>query len=193
MMNSRIETVFLGAMLVSAVAVTCAGCDKSAVPGIESGGRTSLGAQVDDSAITNRVKSALMADPATRNLDLKVETHEGDVTLSGFADNLPQLDKVTTVARGIPSVRTIQNNVVVRTPGASPGNTSDAGAITNKVKAALSADPATGGQIIDVVAHSDEVLLKGFVDSKAQMDKAVEIARATDGVRLVSNEISVKR
>lgn len=38
-----------------------------------------------------------------------------------------------------------------------------------------------------------EVLLSGYVDNRVQMDRAVEIARSIAGVRLVSNELSVKK
>jgi osmotically-inducible protein OsmY len=36
-------------------------------------------------------------------------------------------------------------------------------------------------------------LLSGFVDNKVQMERAIEIAKGIPGVRLVSNEMSLKK
>jgi hyperosmotically inducible periplasmic protein len=42
---------------------------------------------VDDATLTTRVKTALLADPETQALEINVDSQEGVVQLSGFADS----------------------------------------------------------------------------------------------------------
>jgi osmotically-inducible protein OsmY len=44
-----------------------------------------------------------------------VETLDGTVQLSGFATSQAEKDKAAMVARGVPEVRDVRNNIVVRT------------------------------------------------------------------------------
>ena len=69
----------------------------------------------------------------------------------------------------------------------------DAGIITSKVKTALLGDPNVKSFDIAVVTRDDEVLLTGFVDNQTQVDRAMEVARGIEGVRLVRNEMSIKK
>jgi hyperosmotically inducible periplasmic protein len=192
-MKNHIETMVLGTALSGALLFTLVGCSKPVDSGAAPVARTTVGTDIDDSVITSRVKSALLADPDIKSFDFKVETRKGEVMLSGFVESQAQVDKATAATRAVEGVKSVQNNVLVKDKAATVGSTVDAGMTTSKVKAALLAEPSIKSQDIAVVTHNDEVLLSGFVDSKAQMDRAVEIARATEGVRLVSNEMSVKK
>lgn len=71
----------------------------------------STGAYVDDSVITAKVKSAFAADREVSALSIKVETVNGIVQLSGFADSRREIDRATEVARNIPGVKAVQNNL----------------------------------------------------------------------------------
>ena len=66
------------------------------------------------------------------------------------------------------------------------------GAITTKVKAGLVADPALKGMEISVDTEQGVVMLSGFVDSKAEADKAVQVAKGVKGVSSVKSAIKVK-
>lgn len=67
-------------MLVLAAAVPAfSGCAGTAT-------RESTGEYVDDSVITGKVKSALLADKTVSGMAVKVETFKGTVQLSGFVD-----------------------------------------------------------------------------------------------------------
>jgi osmotically-inducible protein OsmY len=68
----------------------------------------------------------------------------------------------------------------------------DSSVITTKVKTALLADPDVSGLAIEVETFKDVVQLSGFVDTKEQAQKAVEIARNVEGVRSVKNSLIVK-
>jgi osmotically-inducible protein OsmY len=74
----------------------------------------------------------------------------------------------------------------------SAGEYVDSSVITTKVKTALLADPDVSGLAIEVETFKDVVQLSGFVDTKEQAQKAVEIARNVEGVRSVKNSLIVK-
>jgi len=69
--------------------------------------------------------------------------------------------------------------------------TSDA-AITSKVKASLVAEKDLSGMDINVDTEKGVVMLSGFVESKAEADKAVRVAKGVDGVTKVKSTLKVK-
>jgi len=69
---------------------------------------------IDDSIITTKVKSALLADPDIKGTDIVVETKKGDVLLSGFVKNQVQIDKAVKVAGTVEGVKKIDNKMVVK-------------------------------------------------------------------------------
>jgi len=65
--------------------------------------------------------------------------------------------------------------------------------ITTKVKAEMAADPLVKAMDVHVETQNGVVMLSGFVPSKAEADKAVEIARAVKDVKDVKSSIQVKK
>jgi osmotically-inducible protein OsmY len=65
-------------------------------------------------------------------------------------------------------------------------------AITTKVKANLLAEPALKSLGIHVETEKGTVMLSGFVDSKAEADKAIKVAKEVEGVSKVKSAIKVK-
>jgi hyperosmotically inducible protein len=66
----------------------------------------------------------------------------------------------------------------------------DDAALTTKVKAALLADDQVKGTQINVDSSSGTVRLTGTVDTQAQVQRAVEIAKGVQGVRSVDNNLA---
>lgn len=64
--------------------------------------------------------------------------------------------------------------------------------ITAKVKAALVKDPTTKASEINVETFKGAVQLSGFVSSQAAASRAVELARAVEGVQSVKNDMRIK-
>jgi hyperosmotically inducible protein len=152
-----------------------------------------VGTEIDDSVVTNRIRSALLADPNIKSYDFKVETRKGEVQLSGFVDNQAQLDLAISTTRAVEGVKSIQNNVTLKGAPTTVGNKVDDGVITAKVKAALLSDPSIKSIDIGVVTRKGEVQLSGFVNNQGQMDRAVKVAHDITGVRSVNNEMSIKK
>ena len=64
--------------------------------------------------------------------------------------------------------------------------------ITTKVKAAIFGEPSLKVAEINVETFKQRVQLSGFVRTRADMDKAVEVARGVSGVASVSNDMRLK-
>lgn len=68
----------------------------------------------------------------------------------------------------------------------------DDSVITTKVKAAIFNEPSLKVAEINVETFKGTVQLSGFVRSRADMVKAVEVARNIKGVKSVKNDMRVK-
>lgn len=191
-MNTRTHRMALGA-LAAVLACTLAACNKPADSTLSPQAATSVGNDIDDTVVTTRVKSALMADPKINSYDFKVDTHKGDVLLSGFVDSQEQLDLALQTTRAVEGVKSLQNHVALKGAATTVGNKVDDGIISTKVRAALLGDASIQSRDIGVVTRIDQVQLSGFVSSQQQMDKAVAIASAVQGVRNVANEMQIKK
>ena len=184
------------AVIFSCAALILAACDspraeaQTAAPAPTA---ISVGTRIDDSVVTTKVKSALLADPDVKSSDIKVETRNGEVMLSGFVNNQMQVDRAILVARGVPGTTEVANRMTVKEGSATVGNAVDDAIITAKLKSALLADPNIKSFDIAVVTRKGEAQLSGFVDNQRQIDHATELSRAVDGVKSVTNEMSIKK
>ena len=64
--------------------------------------------------------------------------------------------------------------------------------ITTKVKAAIFDEPTLKSAEINVETFKGTVQLSGFVNSRADINKAVEVARSVKGVKSVKNDMRLK-
>ncbi len=64
--------------------------------------------------------------------------------------------------------------------------------ITTKIKAAILHDPALKVTEINVETFKGVVQLSGFVNSRADINRAVEVARGVKGVTSVKNDMRLK-
>ena len=68
---------------------------------------------IDDSVITAKVKSALLADSTVKGLNISVETVQGTVTLSGSAASTAERAQAESLAAGVEGVRSVVNQISV--------------------------------------------------------------------------------
>jgi len=94
-----------GAFVLSGLMLALTGCGSDKPP------RTA-GETIDDQAIGRRVQEALGADPAYKFPDVKVTAYEGKVQLSGFVDRDEQKGQAEQIARKVPGVKDVQNQIV---------------------------------------------------------------------------------
>jgi osmotically-inducible protein OsmY len=74
----------------------------------------------------------------------------------------------------------------------SPGAYMSDSWITTKVKSAILSEPSLKVMQINVETYKGQVQLSGFVDSAASKAKAVEVARAVDGVTSVKDDMRLR-
>lgn len=185
-------------LLVLMVSVTgvlfFTGCGKTQEDGSKSAASTTVGTEIDDSIITTKVKSKLLADPDFKGSDLKVETHKGDVQLSGFVDNQAQIDHAMMITRSVEGVKNIDNRVSLKNDSVTTmGVKVDDSIVTSKVKSSLLADPDIKSFDIAVITNNGEVQLSGFVDNQTQIERATDVVRRTEGVHNIINELRIKK
>ena len=74
-----------------------------------------VGKYVDDATVTAKVKTAIASDVGVRAAsNVNVETSDGTVQLSGFADSQDQASRAADAARKVGGVRTVKNDVRVK-------------------------------------------------------------------------------
>ncbi len=102
------------ALLVVAAAVTVAplafttGCAVTQ-------GRETAGSYAKDKEIQARIKTALYGDPQVKGTQVKVESLNGNVQLSGFVDTQQAKDRAGEIARNTPGVKQVYNNLLLPT------------------------------------------------------------------------------
>ena len=94
----------LAAALASALLAACAG----------SPARESTGELIDDSVITTKVKSALLADKSVSAVDVSVDTFKGRVLLAGFVKSADERQRAVRVARSVSGVKEVSNRIELR-------------------------------------------------------------------------------
>jgi hyperosmotically inducible protein len=97
----------LAALLAASALVVSAGCAVSR-------GQESVGAYVDDAAITTTVKARMVEDKAVDGAAIKVETLNGNVMLSGFAKSSLEKSTAESIAMKVRGVKSVQNNLSVQ-------------------------------------------------------------------------------
>jgi hyperosmotically inducible protein len=77
-------------------------------------GKVTIGNQVDDSVVTAKVKSALMADSEVKSLEIAVVTRKGEVQLSGFVGTQTQIDHAIAVTKGVEGVQSVVSKLSIK-------------------------------------------------------------------------------
>jgi hyperosmotically inducible protein len=74
----------------------------------------SAGEYMDDSAITAKVKFAILRDPGLKVLQISVTTTDGVVNLAGVVDSQQSIDRATEVAQSIANVKSVESSLTVK-------------------------------------------------------------------------------
>ena len=74
-----------------------------------------LATAADDTAITAKVKAAIIAEPGLKSLGINVDTKDAMVTLSGAVDSSNLRDRAKQIAASTPGVRNVVDNLVIKT------------------------------------------------------------------------------
>ena len=69
--------------------------------------------KMDDASVTAQVKTALQTHRSTSTLSTKVETRDGEVTLTGIAKNAAEVSLVTKLVTDIQGVTSVKNQMTI--------------------------------------------------------------------------------
>ena len=202
-----IRALHRGLLAVTAVAVMTAACNREPAVPIDQDATMA----VDDERLATYVQARYQADSSIRANDIRVTADDGVVTLRGTVSDDSARDHAGALAREVAGVQSVDNQLEVEAPpagdttaatgrpaegvSASPRAANDPaspGWITTKIQARYFVNPEVKPWNIDVTTASDgTVTLRGEVDEAADGEEAVRIARDTEGVTRVENQLRI--
>ena len=77
-------------------------------------GQETVGAYVDDTAITTSVKARYIDNKDVDASSIRVETLNGTVMLSGFAKNATEKTTAESIAMKVNGVKSVKNEIAIR-------------------------------------------------------------------------------
>lgn len=81
---------------------------------VVTGDNKTAGTVIDDTVITTKVKTALLADSDIKGLDVNVDTAKGVVTLNGAVNNQTQIDRAAKLTGDVSGVTSVVNNLTIK-------------------------------------------------------------------------------
>lgn len=140
-----------------------------------------------DKELATAVEDAWLADPATDSYELSASARNGVVTVSGAVQSYAERDLSETVAKGVPGVKGIKNEIKVD----YKGKRSDA-EIEVEIAARLENDVRVDDGLVQVDVQDGKVMLSGTVGSLQEKTQAGSDAWVA-GVKTVdTDDLEVK-
>jgi osmotically-inducible protein OsmY len=204
--------LFANGGVVVMTAVVLAGCDTNRVddaataPDATANTASAVHGETD-ALVTTRVQAKFFADDRVKGHRIDVDTADGVVTLTGNVDSDTQRQAAEEIARGTDGVRRVENRLAIRqagdqrvigSTGAPAGSAREGGEgspawITTKIQSQFYVNPELKPWRIDVdTSPAGVVTLRGAVDSEDDHAEAVRIARSTEGVTRVNDQLRVE-
>jgi hyperosmotically inducible protein len=159
-------------------------------------------AKPSDGDLKDRIEHRLATNAVVKKYDVDVTVTSGTATLTGTVATAAQKSEAGRLAK-VTGIRKVENNVnpaVARTLAdrAKAGMNKAGEAITDtwittKVKWFLTGDDLLKGSDVDVSTTDHVVTLKGYVKSSAGQTRAVALAKGTDGVTKVVDQLKVTK
>lgn len=139
---------------------------------------------LDDTNIANKIVDKYRRYKSiSQDSHVEVTVFNHVVLLTGETPNPETRQQAEEIAKSVPDVGRVYNQIVIQGPTSSLTRTSDAW-ITTKIKGQMLATEDLKSSSIKVVTENGSVFLMGIV-SKEQADIAVDIARQVSGVQRV--------
>ena len=200
-------------VLCTAAIVTmlmAAGCSKS-----EMEKRTEL--RTTNTDLEQAVKARISSDSALANADIKVsaDVDKKQITLTGTVPTEEMRTQVVAAAKGAMAGAIVEDKIDVKpremaradytadmarearekakATGQKIGDSIDDAWIHTVIAAKFVAHPGTPARKIDIDVENNTVTLRGEVESNAAREEAGRIAKTTDGVKTVRNQLKVQQ
>jgi osmotically-inducible protein OsmY len=191
------RTIISVALMVS-LPVALGGCPLAIVGGLGAAGGAGYAANdergvkgsVDDFAIKSNIQKAwTQANPLLETLNINV--YEGHVLLTGAAPTPDSKIQAAEIARQVPGVRAVYDEIEVTPPETAWADAQDAWISSRlRTELAFAPDIRSGNFTIETVNGS--VYLIGSARSQAELDNATSIARNIPDVKRVVSYVEVR-
>jgi hyperosmotically inducible protein len=161
------------------------------------GGFHSVKESTQDATTTSRVRTALLLSKRVSPFDIKVETIQGEVTLTGQVPSDETKTVAGAIAQDTAGVKQVHNNLGINPTAERNPETERLGErvadleLKTVVDDDLSKSVELKDQHIDVQVKNGIVTLGGALETAAQKYNAEQIAWQASGVQGVMNNISV--
>jgi hyperosmotically inducible protein len=158
----------------------------------------SLKSTVNDSVITAKIKSQLVANDDTKAASIKVETNNGIVKLTGVVDSEREAVAAIQTSESTVGVKGVDtDNLNIKNNASESKQPVQDSYITAKVKGALlrekfGNDENFSVSQITVETQNGVVYLSGEAANKGQIHKVIEVAKSITGVHKVVSKLTVK-
>ena len=155
-------------------------------------------AAVDDARITSSIQAMFYLDATVKTRQIDVTSQSGVVTLRGEVASEAERGQALALARNIAGVQRVEDSLTVnaaldQSAAASqrPVAPLDDATVSADVKSKLGADAEL--RAVDTSVSGGVLELRGTVPSAAARQRAVDLARQSDGVTQVVDRLTVRR
>jgi osmotically-inducible protein OsmY len=148
-----------------------------------------------DAWMAFKIRSRLLVKGHVSATSTKVAVTDGNVVLTGTADNIAQKELTEVYAREIDGVKTVRNDIMVKDSPAmseTTGEKIDDASITSQVKYALLSHKSTSALKTKVTTTDGVVRVTGDANSDAEKALVTKLAESVRGTRSVTNDMTVK-
>lgn len=148
-----------------------------------------------DAWMALKVRSTLLVKANVSATSTTVDVKDGVVTLTGTVQNLAQKDLTEAYAKDIDNVKSVNNELVVKSPAVGDSSLDEAmddASITSQVKYSLLSHRSTSAISTKVTTDNAVVTISGQAGSDAEKSLVTKLAQDTRGVKSVVNNMTVK-
>ncbi len=152
-----------------------------------------------DKWIALKIRSRLLTKSNVSLTSTKVNVIDGNVILTGTAENAAQKDLTEAYAKDIDGVKNVQNEIVIKEKSSDEivadrtmGEKIDDASITSQVKYALLSHKGTSALKTKVTTRDGVVIITGTAGSDAEKSLVTKLAQDVRGTKSVTNEMNVK-
>lgn len=146
---------------------------------------------VSDPALAIRVRAALASDRAVNARDIKVETRDGLVILSGTVESPAVRTAAVARARSVEGTADVRDDLSIRPKPATAQQPVSDTVIAAQVRSGLDNVGIADGSNVNVEVSAGVVQLSGFVTSVEERARAENAASSVAGVRDIENSIQL--
>lgn len=146
-----------------------------------------------------KIRSRLLVKANVSATTTKVSVKDGEVTLTGTADNLAQKELTEIYAKDIDGVKSVKNEITLRETAAEKSATEAVGekiddaSITSQVKYALLSHKSTSMLKTKVTTNEGAITITGEAGSDAEKSLVTKLAKDVRGAKSVTNDMTVSK